>query len=215
MKTSLPFIIVGAGGHGRVLLDAIIASGFQAIGFTDPDETLHTVSIYGIPVLGADDVIQSFSTDQIQLANGIGSISSTVKRKEVYQYVMSMGYRFGSIIHPKSIVSPFAHLTAGVQVMAGAVIQPGASIEENSIINTGAVIDHDCIMGKHCHVGPGVLISGGVNIGEGVHVGTGACILQGVVVGSHALIAAGAVVIRDVASESKVAGVPAKPMEPS
>lgn len=212
MKASLPFIILGAGGHGRVLLDVIISSGLQAIGFTDIDENLHAVSIYGIPVLGRDIIIQNYSPDRILLGNGIGSVASTVKRKAIYRDMLMMGYRFGSIIHPNSIVSPFANLANGVQVMAGAVVQPGASVEENAIINTAAVIDHECVIGKHSHVGPGAVISGGVTLGEGVHVGTGACVLQGVFIGSQALIAAGAIVTRDVTQGSKMAGVPAKPM---
>lgn len=208
----MPFIILGAGGHGKVLADCLKNLGHTIVGFTDPEESLHGTNIEDVPVLGPDVVIQNYSPMEVYLANGIGSTGSTIKRKSVYQKFDSMGYRFVSLIHPRSIMAGSVILNAGIQIMAGAIIQPGTTIDENSIVNTGAIIDHDCVIGKHVHIGPGVVISGGVSVEEGSHVGAGACILQGLIIGANAVVGAGAVVTRNVLPGSKVAGIPAKPM---
>lgn len=49
-----------------------------------------------------------------------------------------------------------------------------------------------------------------VHIGKNVWIGSNATILPGVTIGDHAVIAAGAVVTKDVAKDAVVAGVPAK-----
>lgn len=209
---SLPFIILGAGGHGKVLADCLKTSGHKIVGFTDPDEKLHGIKIEGIPVLGTDQVLENYLPPKVMLVNGIGSIASTVKRQYIHKMFTSIGYEFASVIHISSIIAGSVQLKPGVQVMAGSIIQCGTLIDENSIVNTGALIDHDCVLGKHVHIGPGVVISGGVRIEDGCHIGTGACLIQGIAVGANCLIAAGSTVTRNVVQGSRVAGVPARPM---
>lgn len=203
-------LIVGAGGHAKVLLDALIENNLEIIGLTDFERAKWHTELRGIPVLGNDDEILSYNPEDIVLANGIGSIGSTAKRQHIYELFTEKGYIFAKVIHPSSVISPNARLAAGVQVLAGAVVSAGTKIGENSIINTSASVDHDVSIGKHVHVAPGVTISGGVSVGDGTHIGTGASVVQGVHIGKNVIVGAGAVVLHDVADNEIVYGVPAR-----
>jgi UDP-perosamine 4-acetyltransferase len=206
-------IVIGAGGHARVVADVLRASGRTVLGFLDRSPDRHGLLIDGFRVLGGDDLLQGYPAETVALANGIGSTSSTSPRRIVYERLSSAGYAFDTICHPSAVVAPSVRLDAGVQVMAATVIQPGVAIGVDSIVNTGAIVDHDCLIGAHCHLAPGSVLSGGVQLGERCHVGTGAAVLQGVRIGADALIAAGAVVVSDVPAQGRYAGVPARPME--
>lgn len=208
-----PVIIIGAGGHARVLISALKALRREIVGILHPDETLIGQTFDGIPVLGNDDKIREYAPASVELANGIGSISSTQKRQDIYKTFKNSGYSFATIFHPAAAIMDDVKLGEGVQIMAGAIVQTGSFIGENAIINTGAIVDHDCIIGEHVHIASGAILSGGVRVGAMTHIGTGATVIQGINIGSNSIIGAGAVVIRDVAAEKKVFGNPAKVIE--
>ena len=203
---SINIIIIGGGGHARVLVDTIeFLRDVYVLGYTDVEEKKHQKLNY----LGCDEVIRQYSVKEVFLVNGIGSVSLPMERKEVYEKFKQMGYSFYSVIHPKAIISTNVALSEGVQVMAGAVINVGTMVGENTIINTSASIDHDCKIGSHCHIAPGVTLSGNVIIGSSCHVGTGATIIQNITIGASSLIGAGAVVIRNISHNVKAYGNPA------
>lgn len=206
-------MVIGAGGHGKVVADAMQMLGKDVLGFLDMDTTLHGTLIAGLKVLGNDNYLRDYSYKSVGLANGIGSIVDTKLRYQVYAQLTMKGYNFQIVRHPSAIISSSVELSDGVQVMAGAVLQCGVSIGANTIINTGALIDHDCTIGSHCHVAPGAVLSGGVKVEDGCHIGTSASVIQGITIGSGALIAAGAVVVENVPAGACVAGVPARIME--
>lgn len=205
-----PVIIIGGGGHAKVLIDALIKQNIIILGITETDNNSSNKFILGIPNIGKDKLITDYSPQEVSLVNGVGSISSTKKREEIYTNFKKLGYRFASIVHPSVIIGKDVMLKEGVQLMAGVIIQSGSIIGENTIVNTKASIDHDCIIGSHVHIAPGVTISGGVKIGDNTHVGTGATIIQGLQVGNDSLVAAGAVIVNDIPNNVKVVGVPAK-----
>lgn len=207
---SLPVIILGAGGHAKVLIEALLQSGNLIAGIVDPDPKLAGVEIFGVPVLGGDDVVNDLPPSEIQLVNGLGSVGLPFKRQQIFERFKGMGYKFATVVHPSAVVASDVELGEGVQIMAGVVIQPGCRIGINSIINTSASVDHDCIVGDHVHISPGVTLSGGVSVEAGSHIGTGATVIQGISIGSGCLIAAGAVVIKDIADGAMVRGVPAR-----
>lgn len=209
----LPIIIVGAGGHGRVVADALQAAGRPVLGFTDNDHAAWGTTRCGAPVLGNDDVLKRHEPQSVLLANGLGTIRVSTLRRDVFLKFKAQGYRFATIVHPSATVSEHASIGEGCQVMARAVVQVGATVAANTIINTGTIVDHDCTIGAHSHLATGATLSGGVTVGENCHIGAGATIIQGVSLGDHCLVAAGAVVVRDAATRSRLAGVPARPME--
>lgn len=206
------FIILGAGGHGRVVASALLASGKKIFGFTEAKKTEWGKTWFDIPVIGSDEVLANYSPKNIQLVNGLGSVDIPKLRKDIFERQKAKGYAFAPVIHPQAYVSPYAELGEGVQVMAGAIVQAGAKIASNVIINTGAIIDHDCIIGSHCHLAPRTTLSGGVRVGNNCHIGTGAIIIQGIELGDNCMVGAGAVVIRSYPSNSRLIGVPAKVM---
>lgn len=210
---NLPVIVIGAGGHGRVVADAILMSGHIVLGFLEANPCLHGRTLDDARVLGGDDMLSEYPSEKVKLANGIGSTLSTSARRIVYERLKHGGYRFETVCHPSAVIAKSVEIASGGQIMAGAVIQPGAIVGENTIINTGALVDHDCIIGAHCHIAPGVVLSGDVHVGDDCHIGTGASIIQGIEIGAGSLVAAGAVVIQNVPSHAWVAGVPARIME--
>jgi UDP-perosamine 4-acetyltransferase len=206
-------IVIGAGGHAKVLTDALRAADVPVRGFVDTDSRLHGTTVFGIPVLGTDDVVLKMDPRSVQLANGIGTTGDPTRRRDVYESFTARGFRFLSITHPSAVVAPDVVLDAGVQVMAGAVIQPGCRIGANAIVNTGACVDHDCVVGAHAHIAPGAILCGEVKVGEAAHVGAGATVIQRVQIGNGALVAAGTVVVANAEARARIAGVPGQPIK--
>ena len=210
MKSIPPVIILGAGGHAKVLIDALRLQCVEILGIVDVDQNKKGTELMGVPIIGSDEDVRKYSSKKIRLVNGIGSVCVGSMRRKRFEFFKCLGYQFEKVIHPSALIANEVSLSEGAQVMAGAIVQTGSKICMNTIINTGSLVDHDCQIGSHAHICPGAVLSGGVVIGENSHIGTGAVIIQSVRVGSNSLVAAGAVVTRDVLSNVTVAGVPAR-----
>ncbi len=204
-----PVILLGAGGHAKVLLDILLEQNIEILGIAEKGGTDLPSDVYGVPVIGSDSDVGQYPPDKVELVNGIGSIGSTVLRKKIYEKFKRQGYCFTQVIHPGAVISKRAELGEGVQILAGAVVNIGSRVGENAIINTNASVDHDCLIGAHVHIAPGVTLSGGVTVGEGSHIGTGASVVQGVGIGVNVIVGAGAVVVNDIEAGEKVCGIPA------
>lgn len=203
-------IILGAGGHAKVLIDALRLRSVEVLGVTDADPGKKGQLLLGVSVIGGDEEIMKYPSETIRLVNGLGSVGVGSNRGRLFEHFKSDGYQFANVIHPSAIIAPDVILSEAVQVMAGAIIQTGSHIGKNVIINTRAAVDHDCHVGDHAHISPGVTFSGGVLVGENTHVGTGATVIENIRIGCNCLVAAGAVVVRNVPDGAKVAGVPAR-----
>lgn len=203
-------LILGAGGHASVVLDALLAGGICPMGIIEPEK--HPGETWeGIPVLGDDDFVLSMPPEAIVLVNGVGAVPGKTLRNELFRSFRAQGYSFLSLVHPSAVLSPAVNLEEGSQVMAGAVLQRNASVGENSVVNTRAVLEHDCRVEGGSFIGPGAILCGNTRVKEGAFIGAGAVLLPGVIVGQKAVVGAGAVVLRDVEKEETVTGVPAKP----
>jgi len=202
-----PLILLGLGGHAKVLMDILELNDLEIKGYTAPNEQSNP---YDIPYLGDDSVVNQFDRGKVELVNTMGSVSDMSLRKKLYFDFKEKGYFFATLVHPKAYVSARATIDEGVQVLAGAVVQPFATIGENSIINTNAVVEHDSLVSRNCHIASGVTISGNVNVGPCTHIGTGASIIQGLQIEENVVVGAGAVVIKNVRKNKTVIGVPAK-----
>lgn len=205
-----PVIVVGAGGHARVLIDALQRAGAHIAFATDADPSKQGQTLLGVVVRGGDEAIAAHGRDQVLLAIGVGSMGNDVTRRAIFEWFETRGYRFATVVHPAATIARDVTLLDGAQVMAGAVVQTGTWIGRNAILNTRAGVDHDCRIGDHAHIAPGATICGGVELGEGAFVGAGACVIQAVRIGAGSVIGAGAVVVRDVPAGARVMGVPAR-----
>lgn len=196
-----PLILLGAGGHAKVLLALVQAARRCVIGVCDPQLAAEGLKHWrGVPVLGGDDTVYDHRPDQVGLINGVGQLVGSSSRARLYIAMCQRGYHFPALVHPTAWVADDVKLSDGVQVMAGVSIQPDSTIGENSIINTQASVDHDCYIGEHVHVAPGATLCGGVHVGAGAFIGTGSVILQGLTVGSEAVVGAGMTLTRHLAA---------------
>jgi len=194
----MPVIVMGCGGHAKVLISALRAAGREIIGIADP-RAVPGSRLLDVSVLGGDEVVHDHAPAQIELVNGIGSMPGSDTRSRIAATLRGAGYRFATVVHPSAVIAESVILDEGVQVMAGCVLQPDVSIGIDSIVNTGASVDHDVMIGAHCHIAPGVTLSGNVLVGDDVHIGTGSSVIQGISIGSGSIIAAGAVVFANIA----------------
>ncbi|OHB50751.1 MAG: serine acetyltransferase [Planctomycetes bacterium GWF2_40_8] len=205
-------IILGGGGHAKVLIDLIrTLNQYEIAGILDLQQLKVDTHILGIPVLGEDDLLPQLYKEGIKnVCIGVGSTKDNSRRKMLYEKVKHTGFSIPFLIHPRSVVSENLRFSEGIQVMAGAIVQTDSIIGENTIINTGSIVEHDCIIGKHVHICPGVVISGGCTVGDSTFIGAGATVIQGIKIGNNTIVAAGAVVINNVPDGTVVKGVPAR-----
>jgi len=201
--------VMGAGGHGKVVIDALLGiGGVEIVGVIDDDEQKMGQRVIGIPVVGSSAQLSplaaEYRVDAVALAIGNNYI-----REQKFRQVNEAGLRVVRVIHPSACVSRFAVLGQGVVVLAGSVINPGSVLDDNVCVNTCASVDHDNHLKHSCHIFPNAALAGGVEIGEFSYVGTGAVVIPNRKIGRFAYVGAGAVVIEDVAEGMKVAGVPA------
>lgn len=191
--------IYGAGGHGKVVLDALARTGTVCHAFID-SRPLETCA--HLPVISPDNIPQDA---HLHFAIGNSQIREALAKKHQQQH-------FFSVIHPQASISGSAQISqSGTLVAAQAVVGPDASIGAHCIINHGAVVDHDCIVGNFCHIAPGAILGGGVMLGQHVLIGAGAVVLPGIQIADHVTIGAGAVVTKNINTACVVTGIPAKP----
>ncbi|MEC7729348.1 MAG: acetyltransferase [Pseudomonadota bacterium] len=193
-----PCVLLGAGGHAKVVADVALAMGVRIMGVCDPVLAREGVKRWqNLDVLGGDDFLSSLSPDEVLLLNGVGYMPGSSVRAELFRRQSEAGFCFQPLIHPSAWVSASAVLEDGVQVMAGAVVQAGVRLGANSILNTRSSLDHDCLVGASVHVAPGVTVCGNVRIDDLAFIGAGATIIQGVHVGANGFVKAGTTVSRD------------------
>ncbi len=207
---NIPLIVLCAGGHAKVLINALLDNNAEIIGIVDQDPKKRGACLLGIKVIGDDTLVLDYPPDSIRLVNGLGSVDTLQSRRLLFEKFKKKGYHFATVIHPSAVIAREVTIGEGVQLMAGVRLQPGVSIDANTIVNTAASIDHDCRIGTHTHIAPGAVLSGRVCVGSEVHFGTGATAIQNITIGAQAQVAAGAAVTRDIAAGARVAGVPAK-----
>ena len=194
-------VVLGAGGHGKVLVSAAQASGWRVVAILDDDESLKGHDVLGVEIAGPTELLKSLDFDAAAI--GIGDNRA---RRELAQ---RLDVRWATVIHPFAMVHPDARIGAGTVVYAGAVIQPGSVLGEHVIINTSASVDHDCVVGSYAHVAPGCNLAGHVTVGEGTFMGIGSTAIPRTTIGAWVTVGAGAAVTSDVPDGMTVVGVPA------
>lgn len=201
-------IIVGAGGHAKVVIDLIRAAGvYDLVGLIDAkrDEARR---VNGAPVVGGDDDLPRLRAEGVTHAHV--AIGDNRRRLEIGRRLASLGFTLANAVSPGAIISPSVVLGQGIAVMAGAVINADSALEDLCILNTRASLDHDGRIGEGAHVAPGCALAGNVSIGRLAFLGVGTSVIPGVAIGEETVIGAGACVVRSVPPRSKAVGVPAR-----
>ena len=198
-------LILGGGGHAKMCIDIIRQQGaLEPIGIIDTIKTPGE-GVFGIPVLGGDEVLQTLRDKGVKLAVlGVGAVLNHSVREKLHAKLMEHGFQVPNIIHPSASIEPSVELGDGNQIMQGAIIGSAVTIGDNCIVNSGSVISHDSSIAKHVHIAPGAVLAGGVQVGAGSVVGMGSTVFLGVQVGQNVMINNGVHIFDDVASDSIV-----------
>ena len=198
-------ILIGGGGHAKVMLDAAQCAGIDIHGFVDDDPGAPITKLRGCPAyVGVFDKVTSHTNCEPILAVG-----DLLLRGELIDRLVGAGFA-SPIVHPSAVVSASAGIALGGFVGPGAVVNAHAKICSHAIVNSGAIIEHDVRVGINAHVGPGSVLGGGVVVGDHTLVGIGATVLPGVKIGRGCIVGGGAVVVEDVEDGATVVGVPAR-----
>jgi len=198
-------ILIGGGGHAKVVLDAALCAGIEIQGFVDDDVDAPMAKMRGCPAyVGSFEDVTKHTRCCLMLAVGdLALRAGLIARVGDADFAQP-------IVHPSAAVAPSASLALGVFVGAGAVVNADARVCSQGIVNSGAIVEHDCRVGINVHLGPRSVLGGGVHVGDHSLIGIGAVVLPGVKIGSGCVVGAGAVVVEDVGDGETVVGVPAR-----
>lgn len=191
-------IIIGAGGHGRVVSETAKLNGYEVIDFLDDADNQYTIGKVA-------DFIKYIGTADFTVAIGNNAV-----RMKIQSELIKSGANVASLIHPNATVSESASIGKGTVVMAGAVINAGAVVGDGAIINTCASVDHDCRIGNFSHISVGARICGTVVIGNCTWIGAGATVINNINICGGSTVGAGAVVVKDINESGTYVGVPAR-----
>lgn len=199
-------IIIGAGGHAKVIADIIEKSGDQIVGFLDDKIEKNTIIVKGYKVIG--DLNNRFP---LSIANKdyefITAIGDNKKRKEIST---SPNLKFYTAIHPSAQIGLDVKIEEGTAIMANVCINSSARIGKHCIINTGAIIEHDNIIENFVHISPNATLGGTVKVGENTHIGIGSVVKNNITICQNCTVGAGAVVVKNIEKEGTYIGVPAR-----
>jgi sugar O-acyltransferase (sialic acid O-acetyltransferase NeuD family) len=204
-------VIVGAGDHGRVVLELFREQRIEPAGFVEPrarSDGEGTV-VDDLAVIGDLDAPMQWATPGLPFVVALGD---NRRRKEAFERCLALGMVPAVAVHPRALLLGGAIVEPGAVICAGAIVGVWASVGPNAIVNTGATVDHDNRIGAHAQVGPGAHLAGRVVVGEGAFVGIGAAVREGCRIGAWSIVAGAAMVIREVPERARVAGVPARAM---
>lgn len=207
-------VILGGGGHTRVLIDALQQSKAATLyAVLEPEPTHWGQTLYDVPIRGDDAFLPQLIQEGVNsFVVGVGSLGDATLRRRLFDFGLAHGLEAINVIHPNAVISERAQLGRGVQVLAGSIINAGTELGDNVLINTGAIIEHDCLIEDDVHVATGAKLAGTVRVGRGAHIGAGASIRHKITIGAGAVVGVGAAVVKDVPPLTVVVGVPARPL---
>jgi sugar O-acyltransferase (sialic acid O-acetyltransferase NeuD family) len=199
-------LVIGAGGHGKVVADAALLAGWSSVAFAD-DRLGQLGSPLGLAVVSTLHRIEGQAGKHCAAIVAVGDAQL---RLELLRRCRAAGFELATVIHPRAAVSTFAELGAGCVILAQAAVNAGARLGMGCIVNTGATVDHDCVLGDGVHVCPGAHLGGDVRAADRAWIGIGAAVRHGISIGRDVTIGAGAAVVADAPDGATLLGVPAK-----
>lgn len=209
-KKEKRLVIIGAGGHGKVVYEiANQQKIYSEIVFLDDKWAENIKTNRDIKILGKTDKVYSMLSNYDVFV----AIGNNESRKRFVLELEKKNATLPTLIHPNATVSQTAKLGKGTVVMAGAIINAGSQIGTGCIINTGSIIEHDNMIKGFAHISPNVSLGGTVKVGQGVHIGIGATIKNNVNICNDCKIGAGAVVIKDILNKGTYVGVPVNKLD--
>jgi sugar O-acyltransferase (sialic acid O-acetyltransferase NeuD family) len=200
-------LIYGAGGHGKLVADALLSHNQLVEAFVDDDPAAIGSRVMGIPVLSSEWLYRQPRSRDISVVLGIGNNRS---RERIAEKCQAAGMQVLTVIHPSAVISRSAEIGIGCAILAGVVVNPEARIGAGVIVNSGAVVEHEVVLGDYSHVSTNVAIGGNATVGKFSMLGVGSAMRPGTHVGAGSIVGAGSVVIKDIPDEVVAVGVPAR-----
>lgn len=204
-------IILGNSGNTPDIIDAINAiDSLECVGILDDNVDLHGQSYCGVEVLGS--LTSAVDYPDCHCINGIHGIGSHKERDAILARTGVPLERFVTVVHPHAVLSSSAVVGPGTTILANVTVCANATIGSHCIILPNSVVNHDVVIGDYTAIASSVSLSGGVSVGALSYIGAGALVRERLRIGEKALVAMGAVVVKDVDCEETVMGCPARPV---
>jgi sugar O-acyltransferase (sialic acid O-acetyltransferase NeuD family) len=198
-------LVIGAGGHARVVGALLHANDVNIRGYLDANFVPGKQEIIKYaPLLGRPEDIQAYAADLHEIYIAVGD---NRRRREIFEQLTAAGYELPPLVHPSAVIESDCAIGKGAQVCLGAILATEVTIAEGVIVNSGSSVDHEGKVGAFSHIAPGAILAGRVTVGREVFVGIGARVAQGLYIGDGAVIGAGAIVLKDVAPGARILGV--------
>ena len=205
-------LILGAGGHAKVVAETALASGFaSSISFLDDRCTGldSCLPVLGWPVIGPLPLALMGETSS-RFDAAVVAIGHSATRLHWIHQLQDAGFDLPVLIHPTAWVSPSAQIGPASVAFAQVAVQAHSSIGIGAILNTGCSVDHDTQLADGVHICPGARLAGDVDVGPRSWIGIGSSVNQKVSIGSDVTVGAGSVVVCDLPSSVTAVGVPAR-----
>lgn len=202
-------VIIGAGGHGKVVLDILQTEGkHRVVGFLDADASLAGTTVAGVPVIGGINQLLRLKSQKVRAA--LIAIGDNRVRRQYAREAIDAGLELITAVHPRASVARSATIGRNVVIAMNASVCADARIGDSAVVNTAAIVDHECVVGEAVHVCPGAALAGRVRVDELAFIGMGARIIQCLTIGARSVVGAGAVVRVDLPADVLAVGVPAR-----
>ncbi len=199
MKKTL--VVIGAGGHGKVIADIALKTGYKNVLFLD--DNFGETECAGCAVAGKTDVFLNYIKHDFFVAVGNAKI-----REKFINNLKKNHCKIVKLIHPDAVISRRVKIGAGTAVMAGVVINSDADIGEGCIINTSSSVDHDCRISDYVHIAVGAHLAGNVGVGRSTWIGAGTTVINNIQICPNCMIGAGAAVVKNIDEPGTYVGVP-------
>ena len=200
-------VVLGSGGHAKVVLDILLDRGeVDLAGCVTADAGIS--SLLGVPVLGADDALPGLLSSGV--THAFIAVGENRVRAKLQRRVQSLGFSLVNAISTHAVLSTRVKMGLGIVIMPGAVVNVDTIVGDGAIINTGATVDHDGHIGAFAHIGPGSSLAGNVTVGEGAFLGAGTTVIPQRSIGAWTTAGAGAVIVKDLPDGVVAVGVPAR-----
>jgi sugar O-acyltransferase (sialic acid O-acetyltransferase NeuD family) len=199
-------MIIGGGGHGRVVAEAAQLGGrFDRVAVID-EKAIENWRLPFVDCFASERELGA-TPDAWSFVVAIGHAPT---RRRLFASYSLAGFRPACVLHPAAAVSRSADVEDGAVILAGAVVASLARIGQGAIVNHNAVVEHDCQVAAFAHVAPGGVMAGGSSLGEDSFLGACASIRHGVTVAGGITIGNGAAVSRSLEEPGTYLGVPAR-----
>ncbi len=202
-------LIVGAKGFAKELLNILLQNGQKEIAFFDNINNYSNWHFHGYPILKNEIEVKNwfYQTKSNSFCLGIGGPNN---RQKLNDLITKWGGVLTTVISKNTDIGAIENVIGqGSTICSGVIITSAVKLGIGCLLNLKVTVSHDCVIGDFVELSPGVNLAGNCNIGNSVNIGTNATVIPKIIIGENSIVAAGAVVTKDVPPNVMVAGVPA------